>query len=99
MGGSRKERLIENQEMFRYAKEKLRDRVVESGITDHRHIPFLCECGEEACQGRIEVTLDEYEQAHFLRNQYFALPGHLRVAGEESMEDNGRYDVLTTALE
>jgi hypothetical protein len=26
------------------------------------------------------------------------LPGHLRVMGEESMEENGRYDVVTKPL-
>lgn len=99
MAGFRDDHLVENQRMFRYANERLRERIVEGGITDHRHIPFLCECAEEACQGRIEATIDEYEQAHLLRNQYFSLPGHLRVEGEESIEENGRYDVLTKELD
>ena len=99
MSGSRDERLAENQLMFRHANEKLRERIIDSGITDHRHIPFFCECADKGCQGRIEATLDEYEQAHFLRNQYFSLPGHRRMASEETIEENGRYDVLTKALE
>jgi len=99
MTGSRGERERENQRMFRYANERLRERVIEAGVSDHRHIPFLCECPEEDCQGRIEATLDEFEQAHFLRNQYFSLPGHARTEGEEALEENGRYDVLTKALE
>lgn len=99
MSGSRQERLVENQQMFRYANERLRERIIEAGVSDHRHIPFLCECAEEACHGRIEATLEEFEQAHFLRNQYFSLPGHARVDGEEAIEENGRYDVLTKALE
>jgi len=93
------ERSAENQRTFRYANEKLRERIIDGGISDHRHIPFFCECADKACQGRIEATLDEYEQAHFLRNQYFSLPHHLRVEGEEPIEENGRYDVVTKALE
>lgn len=99
MSSSGNKLLAENQRMFRYANEKLRERIIDAGISDHRHIPFLCECADEGCEGRIEATLDEYAQAHFVRNQYFALPGHPRIESEESIEENGRYDVMRKTLE
>lgn len=90
-----RERMIENQQQFRYANERLRGLVVEAGTADHRHIPFFCECADEGCQGKIRATLDEFEEAHFTSQQYFILPGHLTIKGEEPIEQNGRYEVVT----
>jgi hypothetical protein len=87
--------MIRNQEQFRYANERLRDLVVSAGTTDHRHVPFFCECAEEDCQGRLNATLDEFEEAHFTSNHFFILPGHLTLDGEQAIEVNGRYEVVT----
>jgi len=80
--------------MFRQANERLRNQVVGAGTTDHRHVPFFCECADEACHGRVEATLDEFEEAHMTYDHYFILPGHARIEGEESIEDNRRYQVV-----
>ena len=86
--------MVGSQWLYRYANERLRERVIAAGTTDHRHAPFFCECAEQTCMGRINATLAEFDEAHFTRDHYFTLPGHLRVAHEESIEENGRYDVL-----
>jgi hypothetical protein len=88
------ERMTRNQEMFRHANERLRERVIGAGKTDHRHIPFFCECGDDNCSGRINATLDEFDDAHTASDLFFILPGHLRIASAESIEDNGRYEVV-----
>jgi len=85
----------ENQESFRYANERLRELISDAGVTDHRHVPFLCECADEDCLGRIQATLDEFEQAHVNYDEYFILPGHSRMTGEVAIEENGRYEVVT----
>ena len=87
--------MLQNQESFRYANERLRDTVGGAGVTDHRHIPFLCECAYGDCSGRLNATLDEFEDAHPTSQHYFILPGHLTVDGEEAIEENGRYEVVT----
>lgn len=89
-----REDLVGNQQLYRYANERLRERVIAAGATDHRHVPFFCECAEESCRGRINATLSEFDEAHFTSGHYFTLPGHLRVAYEEAIEENGRYDVV-----
>ena len=70
----REERMLENQETFRYANERLRELVVRAGTTDHRHIAFLCECADRACHGRLNATVDEFEDAHLTSQHYFILP-------------------------
>jgi hypothetical protein len=87
--------MLANQVSFRYANERLRERVMDGGVTDHRHIPFFCECADGDCKGRLDATLDEFEEAHLTSQQYFILPGHLTLDGEEAIEQNGRYEVVT----
>jgi hypothetical protein len=87
--------MLENQETFRNANERLRERVIDAGTTDHRHVPFFCECADDACHGRLNATLDEFEDAHLTSSHYFILPGHPRMEGEDAVEENGRYEVVT----
>ena len=87
--------MIENQNAFRYANERMRQMVIDAGTTDHRHVPFFCECADENCQGRLQATVDEFEEAHLTSQHFFILPGHSTVAGEEAIEQNGRYEVVT----
>jgi hypothetical protein len=85
----------ENQETFRYANERLCQSVVASVERDHRHIPFFCECADDACLGPLEATLDEFEEAHRTAHHFFILPDHPTIDGEEAIEENGRYEVVT----
>lgn len=87
--------MIENQEQFRYANERLRSLVIDAGTTDHRHVPFFCECADGNCDKRLNATLDEYEEAHVTSQHFFILPGHLTLDAEEALEQNGRYEVVT----
>lgn len=91
---SRHEQLVENQQTFRYANERFQDIVRDAlGVNGHR-VPFLCECAEVSCRGRIDATLEEYEDAHFNRDDYFILRGHLRVTGEEIVGQRDGYDLV-----
>ena len=92
---SNEDRLRENQETFRYANKRLQDSVAASVERDHRHVPFFCECADENCQAKLNATLDEFEEAHFTSQHYFILPGHLTIDGEDAIEQNGRYEVVT----
>jgi hypothetical protein len=91
----RAERMLENQQTSRYANERLQEKLVVAGITDHRHVPFFCECADGDCRERLEATLDEFEEAHLSSDYYFILPGHLTLDGETAIEQNGRYEVVT----
>jgi hypothetical protein len=87
--------MVLNQQAFRHANERLYERVSGAGVTDHRHVPFLCECAADDCLGRINATLSEFEEAHAKYSDYFILPGHRRIQGEVAIEENGRYEVVT----
>jgi hypothetical protein len=89
---SRDERLVENQQTFREANDRFQEL---ASVDPDQRIPFLCECGDLECLGRLEATLSEFEVVHDDPSRYFILPGHVRVEGEEVVTNNGRYEVVT----
>jgi hypothetical protein len=91
---SRDERSSLNQETFRSANEGMR-RVVNVEATTR--IPFLCECADFECLGRVEASLDEFEVIHSNENWFFILHGHPRIEGEEILSENDRYQVVSKA--
>jgi len=85
-------RLVENQEIFRSANERLID-VVESGVVTADAVPFLCECADEECMGRVELTLDEYREVRSHDRRFVMLHGHARTAGEQLVAERNGYDI------
>ena len=90
---SRDERLAQNQREFRLANEKL-EQLSADLATDGQLVPFLCECADDRCLGRIEITVGRYGDVHADRTLYVVLPGHPRIEGEETIEHTGYYEIL-----
>jgi len=90
---AREEQNAENQETFRYANERLGMLITEAAV-DHTLIPYLCECADDRCLGRIELTMAQYEDAHQLLHTYVILPGHPRVEHEATLENHGAFVVV-----
>jgi hypothetical protein len=90
---TREQRQAQNQDLFRLANERLDERV-EDLTSDGAPIPFLCECAEDGCLGRVELKREDYEAVRSKRNRYVILPGHATIASEVVVEDNGQYHVV-----
>lgn len=90
---SRQEGLARNQENFRYANHRFEEAVNHADM-DGRVVPFLCECSDERCLGRIEISLPQYDDAHLLPNTYVIMTGHPRIDGEEILEEHGLFEVV-----
>jgi hypothetical protein len=88
----RQARHKENQEVFRSANERLIGVVENHGAAADR-VPFLCECADEECMGRVDLTLDEYRELRSHERLFVMLPDHPRTAGEEVVEQRNGYDV------
>jgi hypothetical protein len=91
--GGREDRLVENQEKFRHANERLGEVLTEANV-DGNVVDFLCECADEYCLGRIPLTLVDYDAAHLLSDSYVILSGHPRIEDEEIAEDRGSYEIV-----
>ena len=88
-----------SQREFRYANGRLMSALVQAsrGVVNGRLIGFFCKCADPICRGRVSITASRYDALHLDDRDYVILPGHLRVAGEEILEENAYYEVVKKA--
>ena len=85
-------RLKENEETFRLANEQL-EAVVGGRVGAGERVPFLCECADETCMGRIDLTLEGYHEVRAHKWYFVMLPDHARSPGEEIVSRRDGYDI------
>lgn len=90
---SRDDRMRENEEVFRKANERLRAQV-ENVVAVGRTVPFLCECMNEICMERIDLTLAEYRQVRASDDTFAVVPGHAAPSGEVVEEERDAFHVV-----
>jgi hypothetical protein len=88
----REARLAENQALFRMANERLEERVEEYGAGDS--IPFLCECADVSCLGRIDLTLSAYREVRANPSRFVILPGHAMTEGERVVAERTGFQIV-----
>jgi hypothetical protein len=91
---SRQDRLVENEKLFRTANERLRERV-EDIVAPGESIPFLCECIDDTCMARIELTHDEYKNVRAGEDRFVIAPGHPQLDGERIVEEEDHFVVVS----
>jgi hypothetical protein len=89
---TREQRLAENQRAFRTGNERLRS-VLERRAGDET-IPFLCECMDDTCMARVELTLEEYGGIRTDETRFVIARDHPRLPGERIVGDNGHYQIV-----
>jgi hypothetical protein len=92
----RDERQASNEAVFRQVNER------RAGID--RQAPwakggdlfeFVCECGVEGgCEGRVEMSLQEYDLVRAQDDRFALVPGHETPAIETVVESHERYVVV-----
>ena len=56
---------------------------------------FQCECGKiSGCDGRLSMTLAEYERVRLQRDRFAVLPGHERDEIEDVVERDDRFVIV-----
>jgi hypothetical protein len=89
----REDRIRENEELFRRANERLLEQIRE-GTSDDTLVPFLCECADDLCMARMEMTLDDYRRLRANDGTFGVLPGHVEEHGEVVVQELARYHVV-----
>jgi hypothetical protein len=89
---SRKTPREHTQLRFRRANERLLA-AIENGDSTPRRVPFLCECADDGCHGRVEVDVAEWEAIASEHNHFLMEAGHQRSEGEEVVGRVGEYEV------
>lgn len=87
----RDQRSADNQRRFNAANERLGE-LVQERVPEEERIPFLCECADERCLERIELSLGEFEHLHENENVYVIVPEHPRVNGEVILQRQERFE-------
>ena len=87
------DRMRENEELFRTANERLRERI-KVEVTDDRVVPFLCECADDLCMGRVEMTLADYRNLRADGDTFMVVPGHAFERGEVVVRELSSYHVV-----
>ncbi|CAA9474697.1 MAG: hypothetical protein AVDCRST_MAG69-337 [uncultured Solirubrobacteraceae bacterium] len=93
MDDQRAERIALNESRFRQINDGLRDDLAKLP-SEPEAVPFVCECGSNACEGLIEVTLAEYEGIRANSRHFLVLPGHEIVEAERVLASTPRYMVV-----
>jgi hypothetical protein len=88
----RERRVIRNEALFREVNERIED--VSEDVSRADFIEFLCECGEELCVERIELTREEYEQVRSVSDHFAIKPGHEHPDFERVIDPRDRYVVI-----
>jgi hypothetical protein len=96
-GSARNDWLVENQQTVRSANERLQ--AVAAGVVPaDQLVPFLCECADGSCLGRVAMKVAEYDEIHSDRNRYSILRDHELADGEAVVEERALFDVVSKDL-
>jgi hypothetical protein len=86
--GTSKRRLAENQAIFRESNERIQSgfdainkTARQEGERPHTFdedtvLHFYCECSDEKCQRRIQLSLKDYNRIHAQRDTFTVVCGH-----------------------
>lgn len=106
-----KRNLAENEVIFRQANEqifkKLQEldrKVVADGhsldlmLTEDIPLHFYCECSNDKCRERVEITPSQYQALHKNSSQFVVLPGHQVAKIERVVREESGYLVVEKFL-
>jgi hypothetical protein len=87
------DRIRENEELFRMANQRLHEQI-SGGMSGDRLVPFLCECADDLCMARMEMTVDDYRSLRADGEAFGVLPGHVAEHGEVVVRELHSYRVV-----
>lgn len=89
----RERRIGKNEALFREVNDRI-ERVTESLQVTTENLSILCECGDESCLEKVEVSLPEYERIRSDPALFFVLPGHELPDVEDVVEEAPGYYIV-----
>jgi hypothetical protein len=92
------EHTVENEVVLREVNERIAEKssdleargLAESDETSE----YLCSCGQRDCDQSVELTLEEFAEAHAGDDRFLVAPGHYLPEIEEVVADHGRYMIV-----
>lgn len=92
----RLERQARNESVMRSVNERIA--ALDKSATDwagpDQQFEFQCECGTRRCDGRVQMTLGEYERVRRQRDRFAVIPGHEADEIEDIVEQDERFVIV-----
>ena len=73
---ARHERVSQNEAMYRAVNREIEQVAEESGEDSRGRLEVICECGRDGCSETLDLSVDEYDDAHRERDRFVIAPGH-----------------------
>ena len=89
----RARRVKKNEETFRAYNER-RQEFERPVLSQDEAAPFICECADTACWGVMELSADEFEDAHNVDDHFSVLPGHVMPEFEAVVGQHDHYWIV-----
>jgi hypothetical protein len=93
----RLERQARNESLIRAVNDQiaaLDEAAADWAAPDHQFV-FRCECGKNTgCDGRVLMTMAEYERVRGQRDRFAVVPGHESDEIEHVVEQADRYAIV-----
>jgi hypothetical protein len=89
----RERRLGLNEALFREVNERI-ERVTETLQVEGERIAILCECADDTCTERVDVTLTDYERIRRDPELFFIFPGHDAPDVEDVVEQGPGWEIV-----
>jgi hypothetical protein len=74
MAGTREERIVNNEALFRSANERMA--AWEEQHTEEPAEPYFCECADPDCREKVSLHQHEYEAVRAHSRRFFVVAGH-----------------------
>jgi hypothetical protein len=91
---SRKDRMVENEVIFRDVNKNIQEFIEEEGSSVGKKIPFYCECSRPTCLKRIDLTPAEYKKLHRSKSHFVIVSGHGFSEVEKIVDKKQGYQVV-----
>ena len=92
----RLERQARNEDVMRSVNERMAalDKSSADWAGPDQQFQFQCECGTNGCDGRVLMTLGEYERVRRQRDRFAVVPGHEAEEIEAIVELDERFVIV-----
>jgi len=87
----REERVAKNEATSREINEKIEDAHEEKSQGRDEPIRMVCECGQEACDRILAITLDEYDHVRSDPRQFVVVRDHLIEDVDRVVRETDRF--------
>jgi hypothetical protein len=90
----RQDRVSRNEAVYRAVNREIEQTSEELGEGPHGRLEVICECGEDGCSETLDLTVQEYDEAHVQRDRFVVAPGHEDGKIEHVVKRSERYLVV-----